>query len=236
MAKKASSKKTTAKKTTTTAGAKSKSVTARTASIKAAVSRSQQRPTVTSRVVAKEPVAKKVKSPLTKSELTMFRQMLMEKRRAILGDMTGIEAEAFRASRQDGSGDLSNMPTHPADIGTDNFEQEFTLGLLESERQLLREINESLERIDSGIYGVCVGTGEPIGIARLKARPWAKYCIEYARLIEKGLVRPGDERLGDQDKADDEAEDEDEDDNEAEEDRPEVEEETTPDREEDFEE
>ena len=40
------------------------------------------------------------------------------------------------------------MPTHPADIGTDNFEQEFTLGLLESERTLLSEINAALERID----------------------------------------------------------------------------------------
>ena len=85
------------------------------------------------------------------------------------------------------------MPTHPADIGTDNYEQEFSLGLLESERALLAEIDEALERIDKGTYGVCLGTGEPIGKPRLHARPWAKYCIEYARLIEKGLARPRNE-------------------------------------------
>ncbi len=128
------------------------------------------------------------KSPLSKSELEEFRKMLLEKRRAILGDMTGMEAETFRSNRQDRSGDLSNIPIHPADVGTDNFEQEFTLGLLESERTLLREIDEALERIKQGTYGVCVGTGQPIDKARLRARPWAKYCIEYARLLEKGLV------------------------------------------------
>ncbi len=133
---------------------------------------------------------RKIKSPLSKTQLEEFRQMLLDKRRSIVGDMTGIEAEALRTNRQEGSGDLSNMPTHPADIGTDNFEQEFTLGLLESERTLLAEINSALERIDGGTYGVCLGTGKPIGAARLKARPWARYCIDYAKLIERGLAQP----------------------------------------------
>jgi RNA polymerase-binding protein DksA len=132
------------------------------------------------------------KSPLTKAELNQFRQMLLEKRRDLIGDMDGIQAEALK-SRPGGSGDLSNMPTHLADIGTDNFEQEFTLGLLESERVLLQEINEAMERIDNKTYGVCLGTGKPIGKARLRARPWAKYCIEYARMLEKGLIRPREE-------------------------------------------
>jgi RNA polymerase-binding protein DksA len=129
-----------------------------------------------------------MKSPLSKAELDEFRKMLMDKRRALLGDMNGMEAETFRTNRQERSGDLSNIPIHPADVGTDNFEQEFTLGLLESERVLLREIEEALERIQLGTYGVCLGTGEPIDKARLRARPWAKYCIAYARLMEKGLV------------------------------------------------
>ena len=125
--------------------------------------------------------------------------MLIEKRRALVGDMNGIQAEALGANRRQGAGDLSNMPTHPADIGTDNYEQEFSLGLLESERALLAEIDEALARIEDGTFGVCLGTGKPIAKARLKARPWAKYGIEYARLIEKGLVRPGeDDELSDE--------------------------------------
>ena len=87
---------------------------------------------------------------------------------------------------------MSHVPTHPADVGTDNYEQEFTLGLVESERLLLEEIDQSLRRIDEGTYGICIGTGNAINKARLKARPWAKHCIDYARLVEKGLVRPGE--------------------------------------------
>ncbi len=153
------------------------------------------------------------KSPLSKAELKDFRQLLLEKRRALVGDMSGMATEALRTNRQEGTGDLSKIPTHDADVGTDNFEQEFTLGLLESERTLLSEINEALERIDKGTFGICVGTGGPIDASRLKARPWAKYCIEYARMLEKGLVRPRSEddkpfrQVDDQDEAAEEAED-----------------------------
>jgi len=135
--------------------------------------------------------ASRRKNPLTKKDFVEFRQLLLQRRRDLVGDMNGIQAGAFRG-RQSGSGDLSNMPTHLADIGSDNYEQEFTLGLLESERVLLQEIDEALQRIDQGEYGICLGTGKPIGKPRLRAKPWAKYCIDYARMLEKGLVRPGE--------------------------------------------
>jgi DnaK suppressor protein len=135
---------------------------------------------------------KLAKSPLTKTQLKEFKKLLLDKRQDLVGDMNGIHAETFGSA-----GDLSNMPTHPADIGSDNFEQEFTLGLLESERQMLTEINEALDRIDAGTYGICLGTGEAINLARLKARPWAKYGIEYARMIEQGLVNPDEDDFED---------------------------------------
>lgn len=128
------------------------------------------------------------KSPLTADEISEFREMLLAKRREILGDMGLLAGEALSSSRQDAAGDLSLMPNHMADLGSDNWEQEFTLGLLENQREILREIDEALERIDEGTYGVCLGTGKPITKARLKAKPWAKYCIEYARLRELGRV------------------------------------------------
>ncbi len=134
---------------------------------------------------------KKIKTPLSKKQLQEFRELLLAKRKSLMGDMTGIQSATLGRNLQESAGDLSNMPTHQADIGSDNFEYEFTLGLLESERTLLREVNEALERIEDGTYGVCLGTGEPIGIPRLQARPWCKYCIEYQKMVEKGLVRPG---------------------------------------------
>ncbi len=134
---------------------------------------------------------KKPKTYLSRKELEEFRQMLLEKRREILGDMSGMQDEAISAK---GAGNLSSLPTHMADVGTDNFEHEFTLGLLESEQALLREIDEQLRRIDEGTYGICMGTGKPIPKARLRAKPWARYTVEYTRMLEKGLVpQPADQ-------------------------------------------
>jgi len=127
--------------------------------------------------------AKKVPTNLSKPDLQYFRNLLLEKRREILGDVGSMELEAFKSGSN-----LSNMPIHMADVGTDNFEQEFTLGLIESERQILREIQEALIRIDEGTFGICQGTGKPIPRVRLEAVPWAKFRIEYSRLLESGKL------------------------------------------------
>ena len=87
------------------------------------------------------------------------------------------------------------MPIHMADLGTDNYEQEFALGLMDSERKLLREIDDALQRIEEGTYGICEATGEPIATNRLKAKPWARYCVEYARKLEQGLVTGPDQSI-----------------------------------------
>ena len=129
------------------------------------------------------------KRSLTSADTEHFKQLLLEKRREILRNVNEFEDEALKKSRLDASGDLSSMPIHMADIGTDNYEQEFALGLMDSERKLLREIDNSLGRIEQGTYGICEGTGKPIPKARLEAQPWARYCVEYARKLEQGLVQ-----------------------------------------------
>jgi RNA polymerase-binding protein DksA len=113
----------------------------------------------------------------------------LAKRREIVNNVSEMEGEALKQSRLDASGDLSSMPIHMADIGTDNYEQEFALGLMDSERKLLNEIDGALQRIEEKTYGICEGTGKPIRKARLQAQPWARYCVEYARQLEQGLVR-----------------------------------------------
>ena len=129
------------------------------------------------------------KRSLTSADTEHFKQLLLEKRREILRNVNEFEDEALKKSRLDASGDLSSMPIHMADIGTDNYEQEFALGLMDSERKLLREIDNSLGRIEQRTYGICEGTGKPIPKARLEAQPWARYCVEYARMLEQGLVQ-----------------------------------------------
>lgn len=132
------------------------------------------------------------KRHLSAADLKRFQEMLLAKRREILNNVSEIEQEALRKSRLDATGDLSSMPIHMADLGTDNYEQEFVLGLMDSERQLLREIDDALQRIEDGTYGICEGTGKPIPKARLRAQPWARHCVQYARMLEQGLVSEGE--------------------------------------------
>ncbi len=167
-AKKTSKKKTTAKK----APAKKKAQAKKTGKKKV---RKRQR-----------------KRTLTAEEIQHFRELLLQKRAELIGDVSSIESEALKKSRLDAAGDLSSMPIHMADLGTDNFEQEFALGLMDSERKILAEIGDALKRIDGGVYGICEGTGKPIAKARLGANPWARYCIKYATMVEQGLVREGE--------------------------------------------
>ena len=130
---------------------------------------------------------KKIKR-LSASDLKHYRELLLEKRREIFNNVFEIEDEALKKSRLDATGDLSSMPIHMADLGTDNYEQEFALGLMDSERKLIREIDGALERIEQKTYGICLGTGQMIPKPRLEAQPWAKYSVEYARKLEQGLV------------------------------------------------
>lgn len=122
---------------------------------------------------------------LTSRELEFFRDLLLAKRRELVGDMSSMEREALTRSGEN----LSNLPIHMADMGTDNYEQEFTLGLMEKDRQLLREINSALRKIEDGSYGICEGTGKPISKGRLEVAPWARYSIEHARKLESRGIR-----------------------------------------------
>ncbi|MFA9479283.1 TraR/DksA family transcriptional regulator [Phycisphaerales bacterium AB-hyl4] len=125
---------------------------------------------------------RKIKTGLTKKELTFFRQLLLEKRGELIGDVESLQSDA-----RNGGGGISYE--HMADVGTDSYEQEFALGLAETERKILHEIDDALERMSEGYYGVCVASGQPIGKPRLEIKPWAKYCIEVAREREKrGLM------------------------------------------------
>ena len=129
---------------------------------------------------------RKNEAGLNMRDLEHFRDLLLAKRRELVGDMSQMEREALRTS---GGTNLSTLPMHMADMGTDNYEQEFTLGLVEKDRNLLREINAALAKIQNGTYGICEGTGKPISRPRLEAQPWARYSIEHARQLERSTFR-----------------------------------------------
>jgi DnaK suppressor protein len=147
-------------------------------------------PSVASQDPVQVPVEEK-KPPrtyLTKKQLEEFRQLLLLKRAELAGDVDHLTSEAFNRKGQ-GEGEHSAMPIHMADLGSDNWEKEFTLGLIENEQALIREIDAALSRIADKTYGMCLATHQQISLARLRAKPWAKYCIEYARAREEGRAR-----------------------------------------------
>lgn len=207
--KKAATKKSTAKKTVREASAArpaaSKKSTKPAAKAKAsrksagdaiaaptpaAPSKTKPRATAKPAGVSVEEITKNAarNRPLTPKDVEEFRVMLLQKRAEILGDVNALQGEGLHGNRQDAAGDLSSMPIHMADLGSDNYELEFTLGLIEGERAILKEIDEALDRVREGKYGYCLATGNPIGKARLRATPWAKYCYEYTLAQERGQI------------------------------------------------
>src|SRR6266852_734470 len=92
---------------------------------------------------------------MNKAEQDTYRKSLLFLRDRHNSDVTHLTDEALRRTEGGAPSNLSNMPIHMADLGTDNYEQEFTLGLVEKDRVLLREINQALAKIQDGTYGIC---------------------------------------------------------------------------------
>lgn len=131
---------------------------------------------------APRPVAK---TPFGKRELDRFREILLRKRAELVGDVTTMETEALRGQ----SGSLSNLPQHIAEQGSEAYDQSLSLDLAAADRKLIREIDEALNRIANGTYGVCELSGKPIKMERLEELPWARYSIEAARELERQSMR-----------------------------------------------
>jgi DnaK suppressor protein len=123
-------------------------------------------------------------SVLKSEELDAFREMLLGLRDRLRGDLDQMTDEALKRNQPDSSGNLSNVPLHMADVGTENYDQEFTLGLIENEQETLDQIQEALSRIEAATYGRCLECSGPIGKARLQVLPYTRYCIECARKLE----------------------------------------------------
>jgi DnaK suppressor protein len=127
---------------------------------------------------------------LKKNELETFKDLLLSIQTRLRGDVRQIADGAL--DRNNGSGSRKN-PTHNADVGTDAYDQDFSLRTVENEQETLEEIGEALSRIDEGVYGLCESCsneGKPKSRAmilktRLKAIPYTRNCIECERKREE---------------------------------------------------
>jgi DnaK suppressor protein len=123
---------------------------------------------------------------MKKAEIKAFKEQLLALRARLRGDVTAMANAALRKTRMEANGDLSSMPIHMADIGSDNYEQEFTLSLMQSDETTLESIESAIEKIEDGVYGICEECSGPISKARLNAIPHTPLCIKCAQKQERG--------------------------------------------------
>jgi DnaK suppressor protein len=120
---------------------------------------------------------------MKKAEMLAYKEKLHSIRARLRGDVTAMADIALRKSGIEGS-DSNAMPIHMAELGSDNFEQEFTLGLMEAEEGTLDMIEEALGRIDQGQFGRCIQCENVISKVRLNAIPYTPVCIKCAERQE----------------------------------------------------
>jgi DnaK suppressor protein len=123
---------------------------------------------------------------MKKAEMKVYKEQLLALRARLRGDVSRMADAALKKTGAQANGDLSRMPIHMADIGSENFEQEFTLSLMENDEHTLGAIEAALERIAEGAFGNCEECGGPITKTRLSAIPYTPLCIKCAQANERG--------------------------------------------------
>jgi len=134
-------------------------------------------------------VATKPRTHLSAKDLEHFKKKLLALRDRALEHISFLAGDNLNQSQKEASGDLSSYGFHMADQGTDNFDREFSLALASNGQDVLYEINEALQRIENGTYGICELTGRAIERARLEAIPYTRYCREAQEQLEKRQKR-----------------------------------------------
>jgi len=122
---------------------------------------------------------------LSEAELESYKNRLVALRARIRGDVSTMADGALSHSRSEAAGDLSAMPLHMADIGSDNFEREQTLSFIQSDSKTLILIEEALARIKAGTYGICENCGCAIPKVRLNVLPFTDSCVRCVELAQE---------------------------------------------------
>jgi DnaK suppressor protein len=123
---------------------------------------------------------------MKKAGMKSYKEKLLVKRARLRGDVSTMADAALNKTRSEANGDLSSMPIHMADLGSDNFEQEFTLSLMATEEDHIDMIESALERIEDGVYGACLECDSQIKKTRLNALPDTPFCIQCATKLQGG--------------------------------------------------
>ena len=125
-----------------------------------------------------------VKVPKFKGQNKKYFDLLMEAREKYLQQYNFHTSEALQFSKSS-SGECSGMASHMADVATDAFRHDMELEMLTHEGDVLEQIDEAIERLESGEYGDCFDCTAKVNPLRLEVKPHAKYCIKCKSIREE---------------------------------------------------
>jgi DnaK suppressor protein len=126
-----------------------------------------------------------LKNKLNKKELTEYKKLITKRKNEIMDAIERISEDTLKKSQKDASGDISGYTFHMADVATDNYDREFSLGLASNDRQSLYELDDAIKRIEDGTFGACEECKTLLTKARLKALPYARLCLKCQQKREK---------------------------------------------------
>lgn len=124
---------------------------------------------------------------LTEEFVVEMKELLEDRLHSLRQDLSQLEENAL-SSTQESSGNLSSMPEHSADLGTDTYEQNRDINEMQREQKELDQVQDALDKMnktDTADYGICEHCGDLIGKERLRAIPYTPHCIDCAKESEE---------------------------------------------------
>jgi DnaK suppressor protein len=126
-----------------------------------------------------------LKKKLNKKEAQGFKKRILGLKEEIIAEIKHIADDTLKKSQKEASGDISGYTYHMADVATDTYDREFSLGIASNEREILYELDDALKRIEEGTYGICEDCKASIAKKRLAAVPYARLCVKCQVKKEK---------------------------------------------------
>jgi RNA polymerase-binding protein DksA len=126
-----------------------------------------------------------VKKKFNQKELVEFKKIILKRKDEILDEIKHISEDTLKKSQKEASGDISGYTYHMADVATDSYDREFSLGLASNGRRIFYELDDALKKIEDGTFGICEDCKCLIAKNRLKAVPYARLCVKCQDKREK---------------------------------------------------
>ena len=118
-------------------------------------------------------------------QIKIFKGKLLSEKNRVLEEMGEMQSSNLKQSISDQSGEVSRYSYHLGDTASLAYGREFSMGLTERQQKYLEQIDDALQRIDDGTYGICKVTGEPIPVERLEEVPVAKYSVKGKEILDR---------------------------------------------------